>query len=103
MQKDGQVREIQCSGKEEFMAHVKKGVAEFALNVADYPEVYGVMCVVDTGEKVEMYQLGNERSLRSLHRQLRDEVRVSPLNTLGAYLIILGVGVLIGMMLQLTR
>jgi hypothetical protein len=99
MQKDGQVREIQCSGKEEFMAQVKKGVAEFALNVAEYPEVYGAMCLVDVGDRTELYQLGNEASLRSLRSQIRAEVRVSPLNKFGKFLIVLGIGMLIGMYL----
>jgi hypothetical protein len=99
MQKDGQVREIQCSGKEEFMAQVKKGVAEFALAVADYPEVYGVMCMIDTGKKTELYQLGNEASLRSLRSQIRAKVRVSSLNKVGKFLIVLGIGMLIGMMI----
>lgn len=98
---------VQCSGKEEYMRHIKLSMAEFANKVVDTEEVYGAFCVIDHGVSAEVLQLGNERSLQDIQRhiaQLASEgklagAKVVPNHRLAKVLITLGIGVLIGMML----
>lgn len=100
---------VQCSGKAEYMAHVKQGVARFATEVVEAPEVYGALCVIDFGESAQIYQLGNAASLRDIQQHIMQSIasgkmqggptRVLKINVVGLGVALFGLGVLLGLVL----
>lgn len=103
--KNDSMREIQCSNKEEYIAHIKRGVIEFAEQTVDTEEVFGAFCVIDVGDSTQVLQLGNPRSLHNIQQHVADMTARGRLtgaarqHKLAKFLITLGLGVLIGMMI----
>jgi hypothetical protein len=100
---------VKCSGKAEYMQYVKKSIMQFAEDTSKAPEVYGAMCVVDYGDSAQIYQLGNEASLRDIQGHIlktmgEGKLRGSPtkvvkLNAYGIAIAIFGLGILVGLVL----
>ena len=95
---------VNVSGKDEYIQHLKKETLEFATQLQDEKEVYGVMIIVDLGEQSQVMQLGNRRYLDGLkHHMLEAASRGQKgikINLIGLGLIVAGLGFLGGLLVH---